>query len=103
MRRFVICFLILIVCLAMTGACFSEAGTEDESIGAMISGIVRGCYPECRLLDYAPIGQEKTEYIVLAADDADRAAVMIVTHDSEALDYADVKFRMDGGTLVPVP
>ena len=33
------------------------------------------------------------------AEDAG-AAVMIVTHDSEALEYADVKFRMNEGKLL---
>ena len=49
---------------------------------------------------------DENMYMVLtflrrAADEG--ASVMIVTHDREALDYADVKLRMDGGTLVPVP
>ena len=35
-----------------------------------------------------------------AADEG--ASVLIVTHDREALDYADVKLRMDGGRLFPL-
>ena len=40
---------------------------------------------------------------VLRQATASGCAVMIVTHDPEALGYADIHYRMDGGSLSVLP
>ena len=42
-----------------------EAQVEIEPVESLLSAVIQESYPDCQLFDYAPIGQEKTEYIAL--------------------------------------
>ena len=50
----------------------------NEPIETMLLSIIQEEYPGCQLFDYAPIGQENAEYIILARDSANKPGVMIV-------------------------
>ena len=78
MKRSFVCFLTFFLCLIMISTCFSVAEADNEPIETLISTVIQSSYPGCQLFDYAPIGQEKTEYIVIAVDSEEMPAVMIV-------------------------
>lgn len=90
MKRFPANLLSFFLCLFMLVPAGRAAEADPEPAEALISAAVRNSCPDCRILDYAPVGQEGTEYIVLAADSADKPAVMIV--NTEPLS-AGVEFR----------
>ena len=54
---------------------------------AIATAILENC-PDCQLLDYAPIGQEQTEYIILTLDSEEKPAVMIVNTEHPAAGVA---------------
>ena len=56
----------------------TSLGNGNGSVETLISSVIQSSYPGCQLFDYAPIGQEKTAYIVLAVDAGEKPAVMIV-------------------------
>ena len=66
------------------------AQAEIEPVERLLSAVIQESYPDCQLFDYAPIGQEKTEYIVLALDSEEKPAVMIVNTEQPA---AGVEFH----------
>ena len=92
MKRSVACFLTFFLCMMMVSACFSASAAENEPVETLISTVLQSSYPGCQLFDYAPIGQEKTEYIVLAADSDGKPAVMIVNTEQPS---AGVEFCND--------
>ena len=92
MKRSVVCFLTFLLCLLMISACFSAAGADNEPVETLLSSVIQSSYPDDQLFDYAPIGQEKTEYIVLAAGAEGKPAVMIVNTEQPS---AGVAFRND--------
>ena len=65
---------------------------DNEPVESLLSAVIQESYPDCELLDYAPIGQAKTEYIVLALDSEKKPAVMIVNIEQPA---AGVEFCND--------
>ena len=70
--------LVILSILFIAVFCFSCAVAGNEPIETLISSIIQRDYPDCQIFDYAPIGERKTEYIVLAKDGADKSFVMIV-------------------------
>ena len=66
------------------------AQAEIEPVESLLSAFIQESYPDCQLFDYAPIGQEKTEYIALALDSEEKPAVMIVNTEQPA---AGVEFH----------
>ena len=83
-----------VFCLFLLFAPAPEARGDSEPAETLISAAVRSSYPDCRIVDYAPVGPENKEYIVLAVDSAaaDKPAVMIVSTEEPA---AGVEFRND--------
>jgi len=100
MKRSLICFLTLILCLIMVSACYFMAEADNEPVETLISSVVQSSYPGCQLFDYAPIGQEKTEYIVLVVDSEEKPAVMIVNTEQPSAGVEFCNYRiMEGITL----
>jgi len=66
------------------------AQAEIEPVESLLSAVIQESYPDYQLFDYAPIGQEKTEYIALALDSEEKPAVMIVNTEQPA---AGVEFH----------
>jgi len=65
---------------------------DNEPVESLLSAVIQESYPDCELLDYAPIGQVKTEYIVLALDSEKKPAAMIVNTEQPT---AGVEFCND--------
>ena len=90
-------FLISVLCLVVISACLFMAAADNEPVETLISAVVNSSHPDCQLFDYAPIGQEKTEYIVLAVDSEERPAVMIVNTDQPSAGVEFCNYRIMEG------
>ena len=64
----------------------------NEPVDTLISAMIQGNNPGCQLFDYAPVGDQGTEYIVLARDSAAKAAVMIINTEQPS---AGIEFCND--------
>ena len=78
MRQRPVSLLVILIFLFIAVFCFPFAAADNEPTEAQISSIVQRDYPDRQIFDYAPIGEGKTEYIVLSKDVTDRSFVMIV-------------------------
>ena len=94
MKRSFVCFLTFFLCLIMISTCFSVAEADNEPIETLISTVIQSSYPGCQLFDYAPIGQEKTEYIVIAVDSEEMPAVMIVNTEQPSAGVEFCNYRI---------
>ena len=64
------------------------AQAENEPVESLLATAIQENCPDCQLLDYAPIGQEQTEYIILTLDSEEKPAVMIVNTEHPAAGVA---------------
>ena len=85
MKRYMIYPALLFLCLLLIPVFNSEARADNEPIEVLLSAVIRESYPDCQIFDYAPIGPEKTEYIVLTQDSEEKTAVMIVNTEQPAV------------------
>ena len=92
MKRHAVSFGILFLCFLMIFVFRPGARADNEPVETLLSSVIRESCPDCRVLDYAPIGPEQTEYIVLAVDSAEKTPVMIVNTEQPS---AGVEFRND--------
>ena len=65
MNRHTFSLMLLLFSFLMLPVFSFEAQAEIEPVESLLSAVIQESYPDCQLFDYAPIGQEKTEYIAL--------------------------------------
>lgn len=75
--------LFTVLCLC---ACSAQADADHGPIDTMLSSVIHNSYPDYQLFDYAPIGKDNTEYILLARDSANKPIIMIVNTEQHATD-----------------
>ncbi len=92
MNRYRFSLMLLIFPLLVLPVFSFGAQAENEPVENILSAVIGQSCPDCQLFDYAPIGQEKTEYIVLALDSEKKPVAMIVSTEQSA---AGVEFRND--------
>ena len=97
MKRSIVCFFTFLLGLIMIAACFTVSEADNEPVETLISTVIQSSYPGCQLFDYAPIGQEKTEYIVLVVDSEGKPAVMIVNTEQPSAGVEFCNYRIMEG------
>lgn len=97
MKRFIVCLLTSVFGLIMIFACLFMAEADHEPAEALIRTVVQNSCPDCQLFDYAPIGQDQTEYIVLVVDSEGKPAVMIVNTEQPSAGVEFCNYRIMEG------
>ena len=63
MNRHTFPLMLLLFSLLLLPVFSFGAQAENEPVESLLSAFIQENCPDCQLLDYAPIGQEQTEYI----------------------------------------
>ena len=88
MTRHTFSLMLLLFSLLLLPIFSFGAQAENEPVESLLAAAIQENCPDCQLLDYAPIGQEQTEYIILTLDSEEKPAVMIVNTEQPAAGVA---------------
>ena len=78
MKRDVIRLLLPVFCVLLSISLIPGALAQEDPADTRIFAVIQGVHSDYAVYDYAPVGKEGSEYIVLAGTTAEKPAVLIV-------------------------